>query len=883
MNGECFILTINYSLFMKYIILNIIIFFLGNSAFSQISLKSNDFSEIGNNYIVAIVKVPKGKIKIDKFELSYWDFSKYKPTYFDTIRFIHPSKTKYGRWFPESNMVMFYSKTKMFYYHKDKNKLSLIGLIDDYITLKSPLVLHFDDSLTQLKFPSNLDDNYTDTTIKSFLTPYYKVPGADSVRANMKIIEESKFDLYGTIKTPFEQVQVIRELRIIKKNVRGYKKSIFGWTPAPEYSQIKKSILLRWYGKKTGIPFAEVYADAFGNVEYIKYQYDAPLELFFRAKHVNCKGGKNGYVDLIVKGGIPDHKFKWSNGYKSENLERVKAAKYTVKVTDNRNRIKKASFELKQPKDTLILKFDKKNVSCYKGADGQIKAIVSGGVPSYSYLWSIDSTKNKVSKLKPGTYLIRVIDKNYCVIIDSVKISEPKKPLSINFKVNNISCKNGYDGKIKLSVKGGTPPYSYEWSNGTKNKDLINVKTGRYKVVVRDKNNCIISGDAFVKEPDRKLKIVFETQDVNCYGDSTASIKISVSGGKPSYDYLWQDSSDTKYLRNIKSTWYKVKVTDRNTCEISDSVYIKQPNMPIYINAKKNDISCFGFIDGKISLDVKGGNAGYEYVWSNGLSKRKINKLRADTYTVIVTDKKKCVAYDTIEIKSPDRPIRIDYEKVDPKCYKGKDGIIELFVTGGTPTYSYKWSNRNKTAKNINISDGKYSVVVTDKHKCKAEKTIYLIEPKSEIKISVKKTNASCYNLNNGSIAIFVTGGKPPYDYKWDHGPIEENLSNLKAGTYFVNITDMHACKLEHIVEIDEPDSIKIDSQIVNTDLNKNNGSIKVEISGGVAPYKLLWNNNSQKQKLSNLKVGTYAIKVTDSKNCIIRKKFKISAKKNDK
>src|SRR3569832_1865420 len=72
--------------------------------------------------------------------------------------------------------------------------------------------------------------------------------------------------------------------------------------------------------------------------------------------------------------------------------------------------------------------------------------------------------------------------------------------LSLALTKNNASCGGVCDGKATATLTGGTPPYKYDWSNGSVTttgsltNTIINLCAGTYSVTITDNNNCVKSG-----------------------------------------------------------------------------------------------------------------------------------------------------------------------------------------------------------------------------------------------------------------------------------------------------------------------------------------------------------------------------------------------------
>ena len=98
-----------------------------------------------------------------------------------------------------------------------------------------------------------------------------------------------------------------------------------------------------------------------------------------------------------------------------------------------------------------------------------------------------------------------------------------------------------------------------------------------------------------------------------------------------------------------------VSLSDTSCYTNSDAVTIYQPS-EITVEEEVNSVSCFGFSDGAISIEVFGGNPDYSYSWSTGGSlvgnSTVLSSLSSGTYVLSVTDASNCMRSFDLEIQS---------------------------------------------------------------------------------------------------------------------------------------------------------------------------------------------------------------------------------------
>ncbi|MCO5288692.1 MAG: SprB repeat-containing protein [Bacteroidetes bacterium] len=121
--------------------------------------------------------------------------------------------------------------------------------------------------------------------------------------------------------------------------------------------------------------------------------------------------------------------------------------------------------------------------------NGSITTSVSGGTPTYTYLWNTGATTSSITNVAAGTYTVTVTDSKLCTKSFSQTISNLAGPVVTVDSVKNVSCFGGNNGGIYISVTGNSP-FTYAWSNGAVSQDLVNVAAGTYTVTVTDNSNC---------------------------------------------------------------------------------------------------------------------------------------------------------------------------------------------------------------------------------------------------------------------------------------------------------------------------------------------------------------------------------------------------------
>ena len=130
---------------------------------------------------------------------------------------------------------------------------------------------------------------------------------------------------------------------------------------------------------------------------------------------------------------------------------------------------------------------------------------------------------------------------------------------------------------------------------------------------------------------------------------------------------------------------------------------------------------------------------------------------------------------------------------LDPVCQLGTQGSIDLDVVGGTPGYTYSWNNAETIDSIINLNAGTYTCVVIDSNQCVDTVAITLTDPDAVV-VSHTQVDVLCYGDSTGSIDITPAGGTPGYTYVWSNLEITQDITNIPAGLYYVDVYDTFNC-----------------------------------------------------------------------------------------
>lgn len=322
------------------------------------------------------------------------------------------------------------------------------------------------------------------------------------------------------------------------------------------------------------------------------------------------------------------------------------------------------------------------------------------------------------------------------------------------------------------------------------------------------------------------------------------------------------------------TTTYTVTGTT-NSCTSTAQVTVTVGPQPV-IDAALVQPSC-GTDNGSISATVSGGNAGYDFSWSNGSTDAINSGLPAGSYDLTVTHVASgCSSTASYVLASPSAPSITSTDLVDPTC-GASDGSIAIVANGGTAPLEYSINGGTTFQPGSTfpgIGAGNYAVIVRDANGCTVASAVTLSSASGPSITDIATVAPSCAG-GDGEITVVANGGSGALEYSVDGGATYQpvgTFSGLGGGTFNVVVRDADGCQTSQSVVLNNS-AIPSLGAIATTmpSCGGSDGGLALSASGGSAPYNYSIDGGVTFQAsgvFAGLSAGNYDIVVIDAEGC---------------
>ncbi len=625
---------------------------------------------------------------------------------------------------------------------------------------------------------------------------------------------------------------------------------------------------------------------------------------------VTCAGAGNGSLSVSAGGGTAPYTYTLTPGSVSQSsgdFNNLSGNTYSVSVTDSRScpPASVGDMVVNEPSPIAISDIDTNDITCNGLNDGSIVVTAGGGTGTLYYTLTpgpINNTDGNFTNLAGNTYKLSITDDNGCgpvkdsglVVIDPPAITIDKEDTA------GITCNGSANAYIDIDASGGTGTLTYILKNpadvDTNDTGLFtDLGPGTYTVEVDDENACgPVTSNPFIFNDPPAIDVTVDgssSKTLACYGDSTGTLNITVTGGFAPYTYAWTGpggfTSTSKNISGLKAGDYNLTVTDSKGC---NRIYAPLDSITgpdeFTMSVAINNITCFGDGDGSATITASGGTPPYEYsrlplIWQGS---NVFSPLNPGIYNFKTRDANSCEISQTDTVTQP-LEIKITNETTDNSgqlCHGDSNGIITITATGGMAPLEYSIDTGKTYFLNntfTGLGGGDYQIYVRDANGC----TVVGGKPKIQnppllyISLYAQQDITTCFTSAEGQIVIEGGGGSPPLDYILDAADTNQTgiFSSVTQGTHDLRILDTKGCTADTSVVINSPPPITVSTIItdVTTCYEDSTGVVGIVATGGtgsVKGYIFLGDTTFSADTVyyDSLPGGSYDFTVIDSLGC---------------
>ena len=446
-------------------------------------------------------------------------------------------------------------------------------------------------------------------------------------------------------------------------------------------------------------------------------------------------GNPTGSIDITATGGTGALQYSIDNGvtFQASNVfNGLTANTYTIVVEDANGCQATSTATIANTASPTIDGTVVTDPTCGNN-NGDITITATGGTGALQY--SVDNgvtfqTNNFFNGLVAATYTIVVEDALGCQATSIITLTDPGAPVIGGVTTADPSCGN-LNGSIIITATGGSGALQYSIDNGVTFQGANNftgLGAATYNIVVEDGVGCTATSSATLVDAGSPTITSINTADPSC-GNNNGTIGITATGGTGPYLYSIDGGATFSVSSNftgLTANTYAIVVEDANGCQTTGTATLNT-TAPLTVTIDNVvDVLCYGDGNGVVNITVNGGTGPYTYDWSNDGTgdfddPEDLTNGVPGVVSVTVVDDNGCAVLETATIGGP---ADLWATATATSAAFGNDGSIDLMYGGGTPPYTFDWSN-DGTGDNDDPDDPTglagnttYTVTITDANGC---------------------------------------------------------------------------------------------------------------------------------------------------------------------
>jgi Secretion system C-terminal sorting domain/SprB repeat/Fibronectin type III domain len=529
--------------------------------------------------------------------------------------------------------------------------------------------------------------------------------------------------------------------------------------------------------------------------------------------------------------------------------------------------------------------------TCTGAMNGTASVTATAGAPAATYAWSNGGTAAMLMNADPGTYTVTVT--NNCGGTSVASVTLAAVFTSSVTGTTAVSCNGGTNGAANITLVGAGANPTFAWSNGATSEDITGVAAGVYTVTINAAGGCTATLAATVAQPTTINNALTPTPP-SCFGGNNGAIDLTVSGGTQMMPVA--GTLTTSFANNNGSSGNMFDVDVTTTTNITgfevnlSSAAASAQVVDVYYKTgtwvgSETDATAWTLL-GNINVTSAGTglatpvslptplpvSAGSTYAFfvasaggMNYIGPVNTTGVGNAWYNDAVLAIKQGVGRGGNTFTAGVFPSSGSWATES----RGFSGSILYNLPAAAP-YTYAWSTTATSQDITGLSDGIYTVTVTDGNACTATSEMILSAP-SLLEAISSPVGIACYGGVSGPVTLMPAGGTMPYAYNWSNGNMTDTQSGLIPGIYNVTITDANACTTTASLQVTQPTAALTATTMGTPALcfGQANGSAMAMAMDGTAPYTYTWSNTSStSDQPMSLPAGPYNVTITDANGC---------------